>query len=83
MIFGDLVDLSFLIFVLQMRKNPEKTLHWKLVPSGDRTLARCVTGSHSTASLQWWTNTLFFLVNLTEKEAFSADYWKKNYARES
>ena len=31
-----------------MRKNPEKTSPRKLVPTGDRTRARCVTGAHAT-----------------------------------
>ena len=35
MIFGDLVGLSFLIFVLQVRKNPKKISPRKLVPTGD------------------------------------------------
>ena len=30
-------------------KTPEKTTPRKLVPSGDRTLTRCVTGEHATA----------------------------------
>ena len=36
-------------FVLQIRTNPEKTSPRKLVPIGDRTRARCVTGAHATA----------------------------------
>ena len=48
MIFGDLVGLSFLTFVLQVRKKPEKTSPRKLVPTGDRTQARSVTGAHDT-----------------------------------
>ena len=35
-------------FVLQVRKNPEKSSPRKLVPTGDRTRARCVTGAHAT-----------------------------------
>ena len=46
-------DLKVLIFVLQMRKNPDKTSPRKLVPTGDRTgdrtRARCVTGEHAAA----------------------------------
>ena len=50
MIFGDLGGLkSFPTFVLQVRKNPEKTSPRKLVLTGDRTRARCVTGAHATA----------------------------------
>ena len=48
MIFRDLVGLKFPEFVLQMRKNPEKTSPWKPVPTGDRTRARCVTSAHAT-----------------------------------
>ena len=36
-------------FVLQVRKNPEKTSHRKRVPTGDQTRARCVPGAHATA----------------------------------
>ena len=39
MIFGDLGAESFATFVLQVRKNPEKTSPRKLVPTGDRTRA--------------------------------------------
>ena len=40
--------LSFLTFVLQVRKNPEKTSLRNPVPIGDRTWARCVTSAHAT-----------------------------------
>ena len=46
---GTLWAWSFLTFVLQVRKNPEKTSPRKLVPAGDRTKALCVTGAHATA----------------------------------
>ena len=36
-------------FVLKVRKSPEKTSHWKPVPTGDRTRARRMTGAHATA----------------------------------
>ena len=49
MIFGNVVGLNFLTFVLQVRKNPDQTSPWKRVPTGDRTRARCVTGAHVTA----------------------------------
>ena len=39
---------SFLTFVLQVRKNPEKTSPRKPVPTGDRTRARCVTSALAT-----------------------------------
>ena len=32
----------------RLRKNPEKTLPRKFVPTGDRTWARSVTGAHDT-----------------------------------
>ena len=44
MVFGDLGT-----FVLQVRKTPKKTSTRKLVPTGDRTRARYVTGGHATA----------------------------------
>ena len=46
---GTLGALSLLTFVLQVRKNPEKTSPRKLVPTEDRTRARCVTGAHAAA----------------------------------
>ena len=42
MIFGDFVCLKFPIFVLQVRKNPEKISPRKRVPTGYRTRAHCV-----------------------------------------
>ena len=36
-------------FVLQMRKNAEKTSPRQVVRTGDRTRARCVTGAHASA----------------------------------
>ena len=42
--------------VLQVRKNPERTSPRKLVPSGDRNRARCVTGAHATASCRQRSN---------------------------
>ena len=50
MIFGDLGGLKLPKFVLQVRKNHEKTSPRKLVPTGDRTRARCVTSAHATTS---------------------------------
>ena len=49
MINRDLVGLKFLIFVLQVSKNPEKTTPRKPVSTGDWTRVRCVTGAHATA----------------------------------
>ena len=49
MIFGDLGGPKVSWHVLQVRKNPEKkTSPMKLVPTGDRTRARCVTNAHAT-----------------------------------
>ena len=45
---GNLGASSFPTFVLQVRKNPEKTSPRKLVQTGDRTRARCVTGARAT-----------------------------------
>ena len=47
---GALGAYSFLTFALQERKNPEETSPKKLVSTGDRTLARCVTSAHATTS---------------------------------
>ena len=48
MIFGDLGDLKLPDICLTGEENPEKTSPRKLVPTGDRTRARCVTGAHAT-----------------------------------
>ena len=45
---GTLWAWSFLTFILQVRKTPEKTSPRKPVPPGDRTRARCVISSHAT-----------------------------------
>ena len=47
MIFGDLGDLK--LPDITGEENPEKTSPRKLVPTGDRTRARCETGAHATA----------------------------------
>ena len=49
MIFGDLVGLKFPDICLTGEENPEKTSTRKLVPTGDRTRALCVTGVQATA----------------------------------
>ena len=49
MIFGDLVGLNLPDIRLTVRKNPKKTSPRKVVPTGDRTRARCMTGAHATA----------------------------------
>ena len=49
MIFGDRVGLKLPDIRLTGEDNPEKNLTKKLVPTGDRTLARCVTGAYATA----------------------------------
>ena len=48
MIFGDLGGLKLPDIRLTGEENPEKTSPRKLVPSGDRTRARCVTSAHPT-----------------------------------
>ena len=49
MIFGDLVDLKLPdICLTDEEKTPKKSLR-KLVPTGDWTRARCLTGAHATA----------------------------------
>ena len=47
-IFGDLVGLKLPDIRLTGEKNPEKTSPRKLVPTGDRTRARCVTSARAT-----------------------------------
>ena len=48
-IFGDLVGLKLAdICLTGEEKTPEKTSPGKLVPTGDRTRARCVTSAHAT-----------------------------------
>ena len=47
MIFGDLMGLKLPDIRLTGEKKPEKTSPRKLVPTGDRTLARCVTGANA------------------------------------
>ena len=48
MIFGDLGGLKLPEICLTGEENPEKTSARKLVPTGDRTRARCVIGAHAT-----------------------------------
>ena len=48
MIFGDLVGLKLPDIRLTGEENPEKTSPRKLVPTGYRTRARCVTNAHAT-----------------------------------
>ena len=48
MIFGDLVGLKLPDIRLTDEENPEKTSPRKLVPTGDRTRARCVRSAHAT-----------------------------------
>ena len=47
--FGDLGGLKIPDICLTGDENSEKTSPRKLVPTGDRTRARCVTGAHATA----------------------------------
>ena len=49
MIFGDIGGLKLPDICLTGEENPEKTSPRKLVPTGDRTRARCVTGAHAAA----------------------------------
>ena len=49
MIFGDLRGLKLPDICLTGEEKPEKTSPRKLVPTGDRTQARCVTDAHATA----------------------------------
>ena len=49
MIFGDLEGLKFSDICLTDGEKPRKTSPRKLVPTGDRNRAGCVTGAHATA----------------------------------
>ena len=49
MTFGDLVGLNLPDICLTGEEKPRKTSPWKLVPTGDRTRARCVTDAHAAA----------------------------------
>ena len=49
MIFEDLVGLKLSDICLIDEEKLLKTSPWKLVPTGDRTRARYVTGAHTTA----------------------------------
>ena len=48
MIFEDLGGLKLPDICLTGEEKPEKTSPRKLVPTGDRTRARCVIGAHAT-----------------------------------
>ena len=48
MIFGDLVGLMLPDIRLTGEEKPRKTSPTKLVPTGHRTRARCVTSAHAT-----------------------------------
>ena len=49
MMFGDLAGLKLPDICLTGEEEPRKTSPSKLVPTGVRTRARCVTGAHATA----------------------------------
>ena len=49
MIFGDHVGLELPDICLTGEKKTETPAPRKLIPTGDRTWARCVTGVHATA----------------------------------
>ena len=84
MTFGDLGGLKLPDICLTGEENPEKTSPRKLVPTGDRTWARCVKGVHAAA---WHTavdssgNTSKFLrLDMTKdlnisKSAEEFSYW--------
>ena len=60
MIFGDLGGLKFSDICLTDEKKTRKTSPRKLVPTGDRTRARCVTGAHATTR----STAVDFIINL-------------------
>ena len=47
MIFGELGDLKLPDICLTGEEKPQKPSPRKLVPTGDRTRARCMTGTHA------------------------------------
>ena len=49
MIFGELGGLKLPDICLTGEENPKKISPRKLVPTGDRTRARCMTGAHATS----------------------------------
>ena len=49
MLFGDLVDLKLPDIRFTGEEKPRKNSPRKLVPTGERTQARCVIGAHATA----------------------------------
>ena len=49
MLIADIGGLELPDICLTCEEKPRKTLPRKLVPTGDRTRARCVTGAHATA----------------------------------
>ena len=48
MMFGDIVGLELPDIRLTGEENPEKTSPRKLVPTGNRTQARCMASAHAT-----------------------------------
>ena len=48
-IFEDLGTLKLPDICFTGEEKPRKISHRKLIPTGDRTRARCVTGEHATA----------------------------------
>ena len=64
MIFGNLGGLKLPTFVLQVRKNLEKTSPRKLVPTGDQTWVRCVTGAYATAWPTELNNSLYTFLKI-------------------
>ena len=61
MIFGELGGPKLPDICLTGEENPEKASPKKLVPTGDRTRARCVTGAHATVC----PTAVDILINLT------------------
>ena len=62
MIFGDLVGLKLPDIGLTGEENPEKTSPRIIVPAGDRTQARFVTGAHATACSTAVDYIIFYLI---------------------
>ena len=69
---GQLPDIC-----LTGEEKPRKNSPRKLVPTGDRTRARCVTGAHATgcSTAVDWVDTLNSLISYLEKYLFCVCHW--------
>ena len=76
MMFGDLVGLKLPDIRLTGEETPEKTSPRKLVPTGNRTRARCVANAHATTcstAVDYIIMVLIQIILLTIKLRFNYD----------